>query len=153
MSSPLADLSLGFRNAYLDHERVTAQLHAWATAYPALVRVTSLARTPEGRDVWLATIGPDPDRIRPAVWADGNVHAGELAGSSVALTIAEAALRVHLEPDSLDLPAPVIARLREILFYVVPRISPDGGECVLRTGRVVRSVPRDHRVERGQPRW
>ena len=99
------------------------------------------------------TIGPDPDRIRPAVWADGNVHAGELAGSSVALSIAEDALRMHLEPDALDLPAPMLARLRDVLFYIVPRISPDGAEYVLRTGRIVRSVPRDYRVDRGTPRW
>lgn len=64
----LAELSLGFRHAYLDHARLTAQLHAWAEAFPALCRVTSIARTPEGRDVWLAAIGPEPERVRPAVW-------------------------------------------------------------------------------------
>src|SRR5215468_12252416 len=149
----LADLSLGFRNSYLDHERLTAQLRAWAETYPSLCRLTSIAKTPEGRDVWLATIGPEPDRIRPAVWVDGNMHAAELAGSSVALAIAEDALRIHLEHDSLDLPPAMLERLRDVLFYVVPRISPDGAECVLRTGRSVRSVPRDSRVERGKPRW
>ena len=128
-------------------------MQAWVQAHPALVRLTSLAQTPEGRDVWLITIGPEPDRIRPAVWADGNLHAAELCGSSVALAIAEDALRAHLEPDALDLPGPVIERMREVLFYVVPRISPDGAESVLKTGRTVRSVPRDSRVERGQPRW
>jgi hypothetical protein len=149
----LSDLSLGFRAAYLDYERLTAQLRAWADAFPHLARVQSLAKTPEGRDVWAITIGPDPDRIRPAVWADGNVHAGELAGSSVALSLAEDALRLHLEPDSIDLPAPIAARLRDVLFYIVPRISPDGAEHVLRSARIVRSVPRDSRVARGTPRW
>ncbi|HEX5057810.1 MAG TPA: M14 family metallopeptidase [Kofleriaceae bacterium] len=153
MARSVADLSQGFRSAYLDDKQLTAQLHAWADAYPTLVRLTSLAKTPEGRDVWLLTIGPDPDRIRPAVWADGNLHAAELAGSSVALSIAEDAIRAHVEPQSLDLPQPIIDRMREVLFYVVPRISPDGAECVLKTGRSVRSVPRDPRVERGQPRW
>ncbi|HUJ60092.1 MAG TPA: M14 family metallopeptidase [Kofleriaceae bacterium] len=153
MPRPLSELSLGFRNAYLDHERITAQLHGWAEAHPSLVRVRSLARTPEGRDVWLVTIGPDPDRIRPAVWADGNIHAGELAGSSVALAIAEDVLRLHVEPGAIDLPPAIAERVRDVLFYIVPRISPDGAECVLRTGRSVRSVPRDSRVERGQPRW
>ena len=71
----LADLSLGFRNAYLDHDRLTAQLRGWANAYPDLCRLTSLAKTPEGRDIWLLTVGVDPDRIRPAVWVDGNMHA------------------------------------------------------------------------------
>jgi hypothetical protein len=149
----LADLSLGFRDTYLDDSRLTAQLRAWADAHPSLVRLTSLGKTPQGRDLWLVTVGPDPDRIRPAAWVDGNVHAAELAGSSVALAIAEDVLRAHLEPETLDLPAPILERIREVLFYIVPRISPDGAETVLTTGRSLRSVPRDERVERGQPRW
>ncbi|MCX5746119.1 MAG: M14 family metallopeptidase [Proteobacteria bacterium] len=149
----LADVSLGFRHAYLDHERLTAQLRAWCDAYPDVCRMTSIARTPEGRDVWLLTIGPEPDRIRPAVWVDGNMHAAELAGSSVSLAIAEDALRLHVEPDGVDLPPAFAERVREVLFYVVPRVSPDGAEAVLRNGRVVRSVPRDLRPNRGQPRW
>jgi len=148
-----ADVSSGFRRAYLDYAQLTAQLETWARTYPDLVRVRSLAKTPEGRDVWLAVIGPEPDRVRPAVWVDGNLHAAELAGSSCALAIAEDALRLHVEPHTLDLPTPLIERLREVLFYVVPRISPDGAEAVLTTGRTVRSVPRDERVERGRPRW
>jgi len=153
MPPALADLSLGFRDAYLDHDHLTRQLRAWCDAYPHLARMTSLAKTPEGRDVWLLTVGPDPDRVRPAAWADGNVHAGELAGSSVALAIAEDALRLHVEPSTVDLPDPIADRLRDVLFYVVPRITPDGAEHVLRTGRIVRSVPRDARVDRGTPRW
>jgi len=153
MPPALADLSLGFRDAYLDYDHLTRQLRAWCDAYPHLARLSSLAKTPEGRDVWLVTIGPDPDRVRPAAWADGNVHAGELAGSSVALAIAEDALRLHVEPSSIDVPAPIADRLRDVLFFIVPRISPDGAEAVLRTGRIVRSVPRDARVDRGTPRW
>jgi len=149
----LADVSLGFRNAYLDHDRLTAQLRAWVEAYPTVCRITSIAKTPEGRDVWLLVIGAEPDRIRPAVWVDGNMHAAELAGCSVALAIAEDVLRLHVEPDALDLPPPLAERIRDVLFYVVPRISPDGAEHVLKQGRVVRSVPRDERVHRGQPRW
>lgn len=142
-----------FRHRYLTHEEITTQLEAWVASYPTLCRLTSLAKTPEGRDVWLLTIGQDPDRIRPAAWVDGNMHAAELAGSSVALAIAEDVLRLHTEPARLELPAPIAKRLRDILFYVVPRISPDGAEAVLTSGRSIRSVPRDERVHRGQPRW
>jgi len=46
----VSDLHRGFRTSYLDHAQLTAQLHAWAEAYPALVRVTSLGATPEGRE-------------------------------------------------------------------------------------------------------
>jgi hypothetical protein len=151
--SAVADTYLGFRHAYLDHARISAQLRAWATHFPQLVRLSTLGTTPEGREVWIATIGPEPDRIRPAVWVDGNMHASELAGSSVALAIAEDVLRLHLEGNVHDLPAAVASRLRDVLFYVVPRMSPDGAEAVLTTGRFVRSVPRDDRPNRGAPRW
>jgi hypothetical protein len=119
-----------------------------------VTRLRSIAKSPQGRDVWLLVVGADPDRVRPAVWVGGNIHAAELAGSSVALAIAEDALRIQIgELDPLDLPPPMAERLRDVLFYVVPRISPDGAECVLATGRTVRSVPRDERMDRGKPRW
>ncbi len=151
--STLADCYLGFRNAYLDHERLTAQLHGWAAAFPELVQLRSLGATPEGRQLWMATIGPEPERVRPAAWVGGNLHAIELAGSSVALAIAEDMLRLHLEGGLAGVAAPVIERLRDVLFYVVPRLSPDGAEQILTSGRFARSVPRDERVDRGTPRW
>ena len=43
--------------------------------------------------------------------------------------------------------------LRETLFYVVPRISPDGAEEVLKQGRYVRSSPVDDRVHKGHAHW
>lgn len=149
----LAALDRGFRSTYLDHATLTSQLEAWRDAYPALVRLSSLGKTPEGRDLWLCTIGADPDRVQPTAWVDGNMHASELAGSSVALAIAEDVLRAHLEPTSLDLPAPILERVRATRFFILPRMSPDGAECVLKEGRYVRSVPRDDRRDRGAMRW
>ncbi|MEM9490551.1 MAG: M14 family metallopeptidase, partial [Myxococcota bacterium] len=91
--------------------------------------------------------------IRPGVWIDGNMHAVELTGSSVALAIAEDVLRLHLGAGQPTVPAAIADRLRQVLFYVLPRMSPDGAECVLTTGRIIRSVPRDDRPNRNQPRW
>ena len=151
----VASLSRGFRQRYLDHDELSGQLLGWAEAFPNVAALTSLGKSGEGRDIWMITIGPQPERVRPAVWVDGNLHAGELAGSSAALAIAEDALRLHLEPDAplRDLPDHVRAHLRDVLFYVVPRISPDGAEAVLKTGRAIRSVPRDDRPHRQHPRW
>lgn len=149
----LDELYRGFREDYLDYEALTAQVKAWAEAHGDVCRLQSLATTPEGRELWLLTIGPDPDRLRPAAWVDGNMHASELAGSSAALAVAEDALRLHTGEGVAGLPAPVARVCAEGLLYVMPRVSPDGAEAVLRTGRYVRSVPRDERTERRQPRW
>ena len=49
--------------------------------------------------------------------------------------------------------ARVLDTIRETLFYVVPRISPDGADEVLHRGRYVRSSPVDDRVARHHAHW
>jgi Zinc carboxypeptidase len=153
--SQLDALSRGFRARYLRHADVEAQLRAWAEAFPALVRIETIGHSPEGRPLFVAVIGPEPDRARPSVLVDANMHANELAGTSVALAIAEDVIRLHLDEDAAPrgLSAPAAARARAVRFYVIPRISPDGAETVLTEGRYVRSSPHDERLHRGAARW
>ena len=77
-----------FRTRYLDYAELSKQVGDWAARHPDFVRLSSLGKTAEGRDIPLLVIGRDPDDIRPAVWVDGNMHASELCGSSAALGIA-----------------------------------------------------------------
>ena len=139
-----------FRNKYLDYAELTAQLSAWQRAHPDLVRISSIGKSAEGRDIPLITIGRDPDAMKPAVWVDGNMHATELCGSSVALAIAEDVLNLHAgQGGSGALPAHMIEALKQVTFYILPRISPDGAEAVLKSGRYVRSSPIDQRRHKG----
>lgn len=149
----LEGVSRGFRSRYLKQAELEAQLHAWAEAFPSLVSLRSIGRSLEGRDLWVLVVGPDPDRVRPTVWIDGNMHASEVCGSSVALSIAEEMIRLHLEGTVHRLSAPVCARLKEVLFHVMPRMSPDGAEAVLTDSGYVRSNPRDRRPNRQHARW
>ena len=142
-----------FREKYLRYEELSRVLQDWAHAHPEFVRVKSIGKSAEGRDLWILEIGREPGRRRAAAWVDGNMHAVELCGSSVALAIAEDVIALHRGEDRHDLPTHVRERLKGILFYVLPRMSPDGAEAVLRDGRYVRSNPRDRREHAPVPRW
>ena len=155
-----------FRKKYVDYGELMQQLEAWAREHPQLVRVTSIGKSAEGREIPLLTIGREPDEARPAVWVDGNMHATELCGSSVALAIAEDVIGLHhgepgprpwpLEGGSATqgaIPPHVRDILKEVTFYILPRISPDGAEAVLKSGRYVRSSPVDQRRHKGHAYW
>ena len=87
-----------FRQTYVDYAELTDQLQRWAQKYPGLVHLGSIGQSAAGRDIPILTIGRDPGEAgsaRPAVWIDGNMHASEVCGTSVALAIAEDVIAIH----------------------------------------------------------
>lgn len=153
ISEKLAKLDamhVGFRSRYIVYEELEQQLKAWAQAFPEFVRLESIGQSRQGRELWLLILGKEPWRIRPALWVDGNMHASEVAGTSAALAVAEDIIRAHIAPDQpiFDIPPHITEMIaRDLLVYVLPRMSPDGAELMLTEGAFVRSNPR-HWFER-----
>lgn len=85
-------------NRYFTNEELQAVLAEWAQAYPALVQLGELGKSHEGKPIPLLTltnteIGADTDKA--AIWIDANIHATEIAGTTVALHIAHTLLCGH----------------------------------------------------------
>ncbi|CAN5629878.1 M14 family metallopeptidase [soil metagenome] len=126
-------------NSYLRYEELTERLHELAGEYPALCEVSSIGKSYEGREIWVAGItnsvtGPAGDK--PAFWVDGNTHAGEVTGSMAALYLIEALLEGYGSDERIT------RLLDQQTFYILPRLSPDGAERYLSTPYTLRATLR-----------
>jgi hypothetical protein len=110
---------------YLNHDQLTRAVQGLVGSHPNLASVTSFARTDQGRDVWLLTIGNGSTgdlEERPALLIVANLEANHLVGSSTALVTAEYLLTRYGQDDE------VTRLLDERTVYVLPRMNPDGAE-------------------------
>ncbi len=127
---------------YYRYDELTRLLKQYAAEYPRLLRLESIGKSHEGRDVWLITatnFKSGPDREKPALWVDGNIHASEVAASSAAL------YHVHTLVTKYGKDRQVTQAMDTRAFYIVPRVNPDGAEWALADHpKVVRSSTRPY---------
>ena len=129
-------------DTYYRYEELVRALRALALAHPGLVRLDSIGRSFEGRDIWLACVtnratGPAEDK--PALWVDGNIHATEVAGSAACVYL------LHTLLSGYGQDADITRCLDTRAFYICPRLNPDGAEWALAdVPRLIRSSTRPY---------
>lgn len=113
---------------YIRYEELTRLLHELAEAAPELVRLDSIGKSYEGRDIWCATVtnfATGPDTEKPAFYCDGNIHATEVSPTTACTYLLKKLVTEYgTNPD-------VTRALDTRAFYVVPRVNPDGAELFL----------------------
>ncbi len=129
-------------DTYYRYDDLTRLLHAYAQEHPRLVRVESIGKSYEGRDIWLVTVTnteSGEDRHKPALWVDGNIHASEVAPSSACLYLIDKLVTAY--GDDPDITRCLDTRA----FYICPRVNPDGAELALADKpKIVRSSTRPY---------
>ena len=113
---------------YYRYDELTNILKACTEAYPNLCKLDSLGPSHEGRDIWVVTVtnfDTGPDSEKPAYWADGNIHATETSASTAVLYLLNKLLTGYGEDDKITY------ALDTRVFYLVPRLNPDGAEWAL----------------------
>lgn len=113
---------------YYRYDDLTRILKEFAKEFPNLVKVESIGKSYEGRDIWVATVtnfetGAAKDK--PALWVDGNIHATEVSPSSACLYL------LNKVTSEYGKDADVTRCLDTRVFYVCPRVNPDGAEWAL----------------------
>lgn len=129
-------------NRFYRYAELTSLLKGLAKQHPKLLKLESIGRSHEGRDVWLVTAtnfesGTDTDK--PAVWVDGNIHASEVTASAAAVYL------IHALVTRYGLDETITRALDTRAIYIVPRVNPDGAEWALADRpRVIRSSTRPY---------
>ncbi|BAY96130.1 peptidase M14, carboxypeptidase A [Tolypothrix tenuis PCC 7101] len=115
-------------NKYYRYAELTNILHSYAEEFPHLVRIESIGKSYENRDIWLLTVTnftTGTDAEKPALWVDGNIHATELAPSIVCLYLLQTLVTAY------GTQADITRCLDSRTFYICPRVNPDGAEWAL----------------------
>ena len=110
------------------YDEMTRILRAYAKEYPNLIRLESIGKSHEGRDVWLlrmTNFKSGSDAEKPALWVDANLHASEVTGSTAALYLIHSLVTGYKKDET------VTRALDTRAFYIVPRVNPDGAEWAL----------------------
>jgi len=114
----------GAWGCYQDAEGMTRELKKLAQANPHLVKLQSLGKSVEQRDIWLVTISREGEgREQPEVLMQGAMHGGEVIGSESLLAYA----RFLVEGYQTD---PRARRIVDgVRTYLIPMVNPDGVEA------------------------
>ena len=130
--SPLKRMPPAPFKSFMAYDAVTDYLDSLAIARPKLCRLESLGQSRQGREIHLITVTDfetcTPED-RPGYLIHGNIHAGEVSGTHAALNTARQLMLDHGRSDLL----------RRVVFYIIPRLNPDGAEHVVQTSGRIRS--------------
>lgn len=113
---------------YIRYDELTNILQDFASEYPHLITLESIGKSYEGRDIWLMTVTNKEtgrDTEKPAVWADANIHATEVSGTTAVLYL------INKLTSQYGNHADITRALDTRVFYLCPRVSPDGAELAL----------------------
>lgn len=109
-------------NRYYNYEGITELCRNLERAHPGLIRVHSIGKSYEGRDIWLLEVsdfnhGKTPEK--PGFYIDGNIHSNEIQGAEFGLYTAWYLAENFGQNEFIN------QLLKDKVFYIVPTINPD----------------------------
>jgi hypothetical protein len=110
---------------YHDHAQITDFCQRMAKAHPDLVKLESIGKSFQGRDMWVMTITDFKNgnaARKPGFYIDANIHGNEIQGTEIAMYTAW-----YLAENFQTMPF-IAALLRDRVFYINPTINLDGRE-------------------------
>lgn len=117
---------------YHNYAELTQKIRSWESRFPALVKVSSIGKTFEGRDIWAVRISGDSSGAssRPGIIFMAGHHAREHLSVETPLRALDALLERYAAGD---------ARIQALFdhrdIHFIPAVNPDGLEYDVEGGR------------------
>ena len=107
---------------YHNYPEMVADIQAVAAAHPSIVRVFSIGKSYQGRDIWAAKISDNvaTDEPEPEILFDALHHAREH------MTVEQALYLLHLLADNYGTDATITDLVREREIWIIFAVNPDG---------------------------
>lgn len=115
-------------NHYFSNEEINSLIETWSKDYTGLFRHENIGKSHENRPIWILKItnwSSGDENEKPAIWIDANIHATEITGTTAALYTAFHLLSSYKSDKSIH------KLLDRVVFYIVPRINPDGAALAM----------------------
>ncbi len=109
-------------SGYHTYSELTAAIRAVESAYPGLVRISSIGRSHEGRELWMAKVSDNvaTDEAEPEVLLDGGHHGREHLSVEMALAV------LKRLADRYATDAAVKRRVDSTETWILFNLNPDG---------------------------
>ncbi|MBL4605757.1 MAG: peptidase M14 [Flavobacteriaceae bacterium] len=123
-------------NRYYTSEGLAALGRKIEKAYPNLVKMQSIGKSTEGRDIWMLAVTNykkgDADR-KPGFYVDGNIHSNEIQGGEICTYTAWYLTENFGKNDYIT------KMMDDRIFYIVPTINPDARNNYMLEGNTAHS--------------
>jgi len=112
------------KQQYKSYQQTCDFLEDCVRKYPDLIKIKSIGKTWENRDIMLATISLNVEQshLKPAMLYTGSIHAREWIGNELGVAFIEYLLENYSSNPS------VLKTLTKNTLYIVPCLNPDGFE-------------------------
>jgi len=123
-------------NRYYDWNEMEQALRILENAYPKFLKLRSIGKTFQGREMWYMTInnpetGNEKDKC--AMYIDANIHGNEIQGGEVCL------YTIWYLMENYPYNEYIKELVDERVFYIFPSVNPDGRDLWLHLGSSARS--------------
>ncbi len=116
-------------NRYYSYDGVEEICRKLANAHPNLIKLSSIGKSYEGRELWMMTVSDhqtgEVDR-KPGFYVDGNIHSNEIQGTEITLYTAWYLAEMFASNKFIK------ELLQDKVFYIVPTINPDARDNYLK---------------------